>query len=59
MSKTVNVAFRKFLAQYPQHAEETEERAAIIEYDAGKKRDVAESMAMLRIKDKYKLWGKI
>jgi hypothetical protein len=49
--------YQRFLRQHPEHAEELEERAAIMEYDGGKKRDSAEANALWRIKDKYELWG--
>ena len=45
--------FDKFCKQYPDHAEEATERAAIMEFDGGMDRETAELCAILRMKKKY------
>lgn len=41
---------------YPDHLEELEERAAIMEYDGGYSRKTAERFAAIRLKRKYGLY---
>lgn len=49
--------FQRFCREHPEHAEEVEERAAIMEYCGLRSREAAEMEAMWRVKDKYRLWG--
>lgn len=50
------MTYREFAARYPDHAEELEERAAIMEYCGSMPRHRAEAMATGYMKKKYKLW---
>jgi bacterioferritin-associated ferredoxin len=50
--------YQSFIRQHPEHAEELEERAAIMEYCGERSREAAEMEAMWLLKDKYCLWGK-
>ena len=45
----------EFIKRFPQHREEIEERAAIMEYDGGLNREAAEKYAVFRLNVKYKL----
>lgn len=49
-------ALDQFILHYPEHAEEVEERAGIMEYDAGMPRDYAEEQAVKRLRIKYSLY---
>ena len=46
---------KTFCFRYPHHAEEVEERAAIIQYDGGLSLTLAEELAVRRLLDKYGL----
>lgn len=48
--------FNEFLDTYPEYREELEERAAIMEYDGSLNREAAETQAVNRLKEKYKLF---
>lgn len=47
--------FNDFIEQFPQHQEEAEERAAIMEYDGGIPKRIAEEEAVKRLRRKYDL----
>ena len=47
-----------FQKKHPEHVEEAEERAAIMEYDGRMDRTEAEEKAVSRMYEKYKLGGK-
>ena len=49
------MTYSDFVRKYPQHAEELEERAAIMEYHGDKDRQTAESKAVMRLRIKYEL----
>ena len=48
--------YKAFILAHPEHAEETEERAARMEYDAGMNRETAEVEAVKRMREKYKIF---
>ncbi len=52
------MTLKEFCKNWPQHSEEVEERAAIMEYDGGMNRDEAERQAISQLKLKYQLYGK-
>jgi uncharacterized protein YbgA (DUF1722 family) len=46
--------FIQFVTKYPEHKEEAEERAAIMEIDGGFSRMEAEARSLLRLVEKYR-----
>jgi len=48
--------YEEFWRRYPEHREEVEERAAIIEIDCNFRRSTAEDMAVSRMLEKYRLY---
>lgn len=49
------MTYQEIVRFYPQHEEELNERAGILEYDAGYRRDIAEAFASAMIGEKYRL----
>jgi hypothetical protein len=49
------MTYQEIVKHYPQHEEELNERAGILEYDAGFSRNSAESFAAAMIGEKYRL----
>jgi hypothetical protein len=47
--------FKEFVGQFPQHKEEAEERAAIMQFDGGMPKSYAEEQAVKLIRKKYDL----
>ena len=47
--------FKDFIEAFPQYQEEAEERAAIMEYDGGIPKRIAEEEAVKRLRRKYDL----
>jgi len=48
--------FTEFKYKYPQHKEEAEERAAIMQYDGGMNKDEAEMWTVYRLRAIYRLF---
>jgi hypothetical protein len=46
-----------FIRDYPEHAEEVQERASIMEHDGGMTKNQAEIFAVNRVKEKYNIYN--
>jgi hypothetical protein len=54
------MTYHEFARSYPEHREELEERAAIMEFSGGREREDAEKRAVMRLRIKYDLlWGQL